>query len=205
MQEHIKMSRKMLIFFGICKHISVISATNFSAILRSRCHIGIFHAIMPRMATKSAIYLKFCCANEWYRITPCSQYFPAVPAGKISRHCVTRYIDNILQYRSIYAYIFRSYTFSYIGRYKTITYIGQYKPTSLKSFQYYIYRSIYADKRHISIHICNISWFKLGAYIDAIYVRSYNDRYIKTYILPKYITFTRLMPSITHWVLNLLK
>ena len=93
---------------------------------------------------------------------------------------------NILQYRSIYAYIFRSYMFSYIGRYKTITYIGQYKPTSLKSFQYYIYRSIYADKRHISIHICNISWFKLGAYIDAIYVRSYNDRYIKTYILPIY-------------------
>ena len=91
---------------------------------------------------------------------------------------------NIFQYRSIYAYIFRSYMFSYIGRYKTITYIGQYKPTSLKSFQYYIYRSIYADKRHISIHICNISWFKLGAYIDAIYVRSYNDRYIKTYILP---------------------
>ena len=29
--------------------------------------------------------------------------------------------------------------FSYIGRYKTITYIGQYKPTSLKSYQYYIY------------------------------------------------------------------
>ena len=76
--------------------------------------------------------------------------------------------------------------FSYIGRYKTITYIGQYKPTSLKSFQYYIYRSIYADKRHISIHICNISWFKLGAYIGPIYIRSYNDRYIKTYILPIY-------------------
>ena len=60
---------------------------------------------------------------------------------------------NILQYRSIYAYIFRSYMFSYIGRYKTITYIGQYKPTSLKSFQYYIYRSKFVKLLHISVNI----------------------------------------------------
>ena len=89
--------------------------------------------------------------------------------------------------------------FSYIGRYKTITYIGQYKPTSLKSFQYYIYRSIYADKRHISIHICNISWFKLGAYIGPIYIRSYNDRYIKTYILPEYVSIYRSIFDIIYW------
>ena len=88
--------------------------------------------------------------------------------------------------------------FSYIGRYKTITYIGQYKPTSLKSFQYYIYRSIYADKRHISIHICNISWFKLGAYIGPIYIRSYNDRYIKTYILPKYVNIYRSISKLSY-------
>ena len=50
-----------------------------------------------------------------------------------------------------------------------ITYIDQYMPTSG------IYRSIYVI----------FQWFKLGAYIDTIYVRSYNDRYIKTYILPK--------------------
>ena len=37
-----------------------------------------------------------------------------------------------------------------------------------------IYRSIYVI----------FQWFKLGAYIGPIYVRSYNDRYIKTYILP---------------------
>jgi len=55
------------------------------------------------------------------------------------------------------------------------------------AYQTVIYRMyIFQNKRHISIHICNISWFKLGAYIDAIYVRSYNDRYIKTYILPIY-------------------
>ena len=29
--------------------------------------------------------------------------------------------------------------------------------------------------------------FKLNAYIKTIYIRSYNDRYMKTYILPKYI------------------
>ena len=51
-----------------------------------------------------------------------------------------------------------------------ITYIDQYMPTSG------IYRSIYVI----------FQWFKLGAYIDTIYVRSYNDRYIKTYILPIY-------------------
>ena len=50
-----------------------------------------------------------------------------------------------------------------------ITYIDQYMPTSG------IYRSIYVI----------FQWFKLGAYIGPIYVRSYNDRYIKTYILPK--------------------
>ena len=49
-----------------------------------------------------------------------------------------------------------------------ITYIDQYMPTSG------IYRSIYVI----------FQWFKLGAYIGPIYVRSYNDRYIKTYILP---------------------
>ena len=49
-----------------------------------------------------------------------------------------------------------------------ITYIDQYMPTSR------IYQSIYVK----------FQWFKLGAYIDTIYVRSYNDRYIKTYILP---------------------
>ena len=87
---------------------------------------------------------------------------------------------------------------SYIGQYiifnidrYILTYSGQYKPTSLKSYQYYIYRSIYADKRHISIHICNISWFKLRAHIGPIYIRSYNDWYIKTYILPVYTTIYR--------------
>ena len=70
------------------------------------------------------------------------------------------YIDQYIQqfkYRPIYVPIFRSYMFSYIGHYKTFTYIGQYKPTSLKLLKSYIYRSIYADKRRISIHICKIS------------------------------------------------
>ena len=51
-----------------------------------------------------------------------------------------------------------------------ITYIDQYMPTGG------IYRSIYVI----------FQWFKLGAYIGPIYLRSYNDRYIKTYILPIY-------------------
>ena len=44
-----------------------------------------------------------------------------------------------------------------------------------------IYRSIYVI----------LKWFKLGAYIGPIYVRSYNDRYIKTYILPEYLNIYR--------------
>ena len=58
-------------------------------------------------------------------------------------------------------HISAEYMFLYIGRYKTITYIGQYKPTSLKSYQYYIYRSIYVI----------FLWSKLGAYIGPIYVK----------------------------------
>ena len=62
----------------------------FFAFLRFRCHNGIFLAIMPRMATKSAKNLKLCCDNERYRYPQCRDNFGSLREPRLSRPCGSR-------------------------------------------------------------------------------------------------------------------
>ena len=56
--------------------INNIVTTYFFAFLRFRCHKGIFLAIIPRMATKSAKNLKMRCDNEPLREPRVTGHYP---------------------------------------------------------------------------------------------------------------------------------
>ena len=99
--------------------------------------------------------------------------------------------------------------FSYIGRYKTITYIGQYKPTSLKSFQYYIYRSIYADNNIFCRNlVTNFKICKKSPFLN-IYTSTYNQvcqsKFSKIFLSFKHVMYEleNGVVNIQNWIRNL--